>query len=148
MITLERMRWWHLPDVLRIERAVFPETAWTEGHFWSELARVPSARDYTVGLQGQEVVGYVGINIVAPDSDIQTIAVAPHMQQQGLGHRMMEHAFSTATARGCTQMFLEVREDNGPAIAMYERFGFERLQMRRDYYGPGMHGIVMRRRLP
>lgn len=142
------MRWWHLPDVMRIEREVFPSTAWTEGQFWGELARVPSAREYTVGLNHQEVVGYVGINIVAPDSDIQTIAVSPGFQQQGLGRRLMEHAFAAARQRGCTQMFLEVREDNTPALAMYEHFGFERLQVRRDYYGPGMHGIVMRKRLP
>lgn len=132
---------------MRIERSVFPATAWTEGQFWGELARVPNAREYTVGLRGEDVVGYVGVNLVAPDSDIQTIAVAPEIQHQGLGRRLMEHAFATARSRGCTQMFLEVREDNTPALAMYEHFGFERLQVRRDYYGHGMHGIVMKKRL-
>ncbi|MZE81775.1 ribosomal-protein-alanine N-acetyltransferase RimI, partial [Streptomyces sp. SID5475] len=32
------MRWWDIPAVLDLEREMFPEDAWTEGMFWSELA--------------------------------------------------------------------------------------------------------------
>lgn len=147
MIVLERMRWWHLPSVMRIENSVFPATAWTEGQFWGELARVPTSREYTIAVNDKEVVGYVGVNFLAPDSDIQTIAVAPVAHRQGVGSQLMEHAFQVAQAQGCSQMFLEVRDDNLAALSMYERFGFERLQIRRDYYGSGLHGIVMRKRL-
>ena len=42
---------------------------------------------------------------------------------------------------------LEVRADNAPALALYERNGFERLALRRGYYGPGADAVVMRRRL-
>lgn len=148
MIELSRMRWWHLPEVMRIEESVFPQTAWTEGQFWGELSRVPQARQYTVALGDGSVVGYVGLNVLAPEADIQTIAVASTAQGSGVGTMLLQHALESAVARKCSQMFLEVREDNAPAISMYERFGFQRLQVRRDYYGSGLHGIVMRKSLP
>ena len=147
MIELARMRWWHLPAVMRIEQSVFPQTAWTEGQFWGELARVPQARDYTVAIDGGEVLGYVGTNLVPPESDIQTIAVAQHTQGQGIGRLLLNHAIKIAVQRGCSSMFLEVREDNVAAISMYENFDFTRLQMRRNYYGSGLHGIVMKKAL-
>lgn len=143
-IHLERMRWWHLPEVMRIEREVFPDTAWTEGQYWNELARVPH-REYVVALSADDVVGYVGLNVMPPDCDIQTIAVSAAAQRQGLGRRLMDLMLNRAISRGCQQMFLEVREDNHPAFELYRRLGFEQLQIRRDYYGPGRNGIVMRK---
>jgi ribosomal-protein-alanine N-acetyltransferase len=41
---------------------------------------------------------------------------------------------------------LEVRSDNGPAIALYDRFGFERISSRTDYYGPSVDALIMRLR--
>jgi [ribosomal protein S18]-alanine N-acetyltransferase len=146
-IRIERMRWWHIPEVRVIERTVFPDTAWTENQFWGELAHVPDSRDYVVAMRGTEVIGYAGLNFLSPESDIQTIAVAPQAQGQSLGRRLLEHMLDVAIQRGCTQMFLEVMETNASAIAMYDAHGFERIQVRRDYYGPGMHGIVMKRAL-
>jgi [ribosomal protein S18]-alanine N-acetyltransferase len=147
MIRIERLRWWHIPEVRAIERAVFPDTAWTENQFWGELAHVPESRDYIVAMSDNDVIGYAGLNFLAPESDIQTIAVAPQAQGQGLGRRLLEHMLDVATQRGCAQMFLEVMDTNTTAIAMYDAHGFERIQVRRDYYGPGMHGIVMKRAL-
>jgi [ribosomal protein S18]-alanine N-acetyltransferase len=147
MIRIERMRWWHIPEVRAIERNVFPDTAWTENQFWGELSHVPASRDYIVAMSGNEVIGYAGLNFLPPESDIQTIAVAPQVQGQGLGRRLLEHMLDVATQRGCTQMFLEVMDTNTTAIALYDAHGFERIQVRRDYYGPGMHGIVMKRAL-
>jgi [ribosomal protein S18]-alanine N-acetyltransferase len=147
LIRIERMRWWHIPEVRAIERDVFPDTAWTENQFWGELAHVPDSRDYIVAMHGDVVIGYAGLNFLPPESDVQTIAVAPQAQRHGLGRRLLEHLLEVAAHRGCTQMFLEVMETNQAAIAMYDAYGFERIQVRRDYYGPGMHGVVMKRAL-
>jgi len=54
-----------------------------------------------------------------------------------------------AVARRATAVLLEVRADNPPAIALYQRFGFEQLAVRRRYYQPGdVDALVMRHRLP
>jgi ribosomal-protein-alanine N-acetyltransferase len=41
-------------------------------------------------------------------------------------------------------VFLEVRSDNASAMAMYLAHGFEQLNVRRDYYAPGVDAVVMR----
>jgi [ribosomal protein S18]-alanine N-acetyltransferase len=146
-VTIERMRWWHIPEVRIIEREVFPSTAWTEGQFWGELAHVPQSRDYIVARDSGTVIGYAGVNLLPPEADVQTIAISTAHQRRGIGSMLLTHMIDVARGRGCTQMFLEVMEDNESAIALYAAFGFERVQVRRDYYGRGMHGIVMRCRL-
>ena len=46
----------------------------------------------------------------------------------------------------CGEVFLEVRADNARAQHLYERFGFERVGVRKRYYQPsGVDAIVMRR---
>jgi ribosomal-protein-alanine N-acetyltransferase len=40
-----------------------------------------------------------------------------------------------------------VRADNHSALRLYDSYGFERVGMRRGYYGPGHDGVVMRKRL-
>ena len=39
-------------------------------------------------------------------------------------------------------MLLEVEHENAPALALYERLGFTRIDTRLDYYGPGAHALV------
>ena len=41
-------------------------------------------------------------------------------------------------------MILEVDYANEPAIALYQRLGFEQLTARRDYYGPGRHALILK----
>lgn len=146
-MTVRRMRWWDLPGVMQIEREVFTDTAWSIGQYWSELAHVPQSRHYIVAEDGELIVGYAGLHVVAPEADVQTIAVAPGYQRRGLGRDLLGALIDEARARGCTQVFLEVLVDNEPAIALYGREGFERIRVRRDYYGPGRDALIMVLRL-
>jgi ribosomal-protein-alanine N-acetyltransferase len=77
---------------------------------------------------------------------VQTIAVSPLDQGRGIGATLLRSLIDEASAAGCRQMLLEVRSDNSPAIAMYERFGFERISLRRDYYERAIDAIIMRLR--
>ena len=153
---LDRLRWWHLDDVLPLERELFGSTAWSAAQFWSELARVPESRWYLVARQadtpdrpgpGERIVGYAGINAVGPEADIQTVAVAPDAQGRGIGGRLVRALAERARDRGVRLLHLEVRADNEPALALYRRLGFEPVGRRRDYYGPGQDGISMTWRL-
>ena len=44
---LTRLRWWHLAEVLVLERSLFGDDPWTAYHFWSELGQVQT-RHYLV----------------------------------------------------------------------------------------------------
>ncbi|MGD9955454.1 MAG: ribosomal protein S18-alanine N-acetyltransferase [Candidatus Nanopelagicales bacterium] len=141
------MRWWDVEQCALLERELFEHAPWTAEQFWSELAHVPDTRWFAVHEDAEGIDGYVCLAAVPPEGDVQTIAVAPRSQGRGLGRELLDALLAEAARRGCTQVFLEVLDTNAPAIALYERSGFERQGRRRDYYGPGADALVMRKRL-
>lgn len=146
---LREMRWWDIAPVLELERELFPEDAWSQGMFWSELARArgPHAtRRYLVAEQAGRLVGYGGLAAVDGTGDIQTIATARDQWGTGLGARLLTELLGAATDFECHEVLLEVRVDNLRAQRLYERFGFEPIGFRRGYYQPGnVDALVMRR---
>jgi ribosomal-protein-alanine N-acetyltransferase len=151
-----------LPVVMEIERALFPDDAWTEGMLRGELAEQPTTRHYVVAFEPgtgsspesspesshesshEEIVGYAGLCAVGDAGDVQTIAVRADHWGHGVGAALLTALLTEAAARGCTSVYLEVRADNERAQKLYERFGFERIGVRKRYYQPsGVDAIVM-----
>lgn len=145
MTTVRRMRWWDLDAVLALEGQLFPDGPWSAGAFWGELAR-PETRHYVVAEESGTLVGYAGLMAVGGSGDVQTVAVAPAAQGVGVGRLLLSELMSEAARRSCHDVLLEVRADNGRAVTLYERFGFERISVRRGYYPGGVDGLVLRLR--
>jgi ribosomal-protein-alanine N-acetyltransferase len=144
-VELDRMRWWHIDDVLPLERELFVDDRWTERTYWSELGQLDT-RHYLVALEGNDVVGYAGLCDYPDEAFVQTIAVAATSQGKGLGARLLQALLDEAERRGQHRVLLEVRADNEAAITLYERFGFRRTGVRRGYYQPsGTDAVVMTR---
>lgn len=146
-ITLSRLRWWDLEEVLPIEAELFGADAWSAGQFWSELARVPDTRWYVLAREGTRVVGYAGLFQAGPEADIQTVAVAGAAQGRGLGRLLVEALLDAAGSRGAKVVHLEVRADNTAALRLYDALGFAAVGRRPDYYGRGRDAVLMSRRL-
>lgn len=142
-VVLRQMRLEDLPEVMRIERTTFPADAWTESMMRDELREQPRTRHYVVAEVEGEIVGYGGLATAADQADIQTIAVQAEHRRSGIGATMMRALLAEAERRGAGAVFLEVRADNAPARAMYERFGFQQLGRRRRYYQDGTDAITM-----
>lgn len=138
-----------LPAVLVLERQLYPEDAWSEGMFLGELSEQPETRHYLVAeIDADRLAGYAGLCAVAGEGDVQTIGVRPELEGQGIGSALLTALLKEAETRGCEAVYLEVRADNDRAQKLYERFGFERIGVRRRYYQPsGVDAIVMRRDL-
>ena len=144
---LRPMRWWDVEAVAELDAELFPHAPWGPEQLWGELAHVPETRWYAVHEDDAGIDGYVGLFAVPPDGDVATIAVAPRSQRRGLGRALLDALVAEARRRGVAQLFLEVLETNEPAIALYESSGFESQGRRRDYYGPGLDAVVLRRLL-
>lgn len=129
----------HVDTVLRIERSVFRD-AWTEEAF-REALRL-SDKCWTVKCAG-EIAGYLITQWVLDEIHILNIAVAPEFQRKHIGSRILEHLFDKARRWGMRDLFLEVRISNFTAIALYERFGFGELAIRKNYYADGEDARVM-----
>jgi ribosomal-protein-alanine N-acetyltransferase len=146
-VTLVPMRWWHIGALLPLEAELFPEEQWTETMFWSELAQ--ESRVYLVAERVDaagkpEVVGYAGLCTYRGEAYIQTIGVIPEAQGTGIGSMLLTALLEDAVRRGEDVVTLEVRADNPTAQAVYERFGFLPIGVRKRYYQPsGVDAIVM-----
>ena len=145
MRVLERMRWWHIEELLPIERRLFGEEPWTARTFWSELGQLDT-RHYLVAVDDGMVVGYAGLCAYPDEAFVQTLGVAPQAQGEGLGAQLLQALLDEAVRRRKTTVSLEVRADNTTAQRLYERFGFRPAGVRRGYYQPsGTDAVVMMR---
>jgi ribosomal protein S18 acetylase RimI-like enzyme len=59
-----------------------------------------------------------------PLLNIHDLAVVPDYRGQGIGRALLGEAEKRALGHGCCKLTLEVRDDNRPARALYESFGF------------------------
>jgi ribosomal-protein-alanine N-acetyltransferase len=148
-VTLRPMRADDITAVRQLETALFTDDPWSEAMFREELA-ASDTRHYLVATADDELVGYAGLCAYAHDQAfVQTIAVEPSRQRRGIGTALLAALVEEADRRGCRHLDLEVRADNPTAIALYERFGFRRIGLRRRYYQPsGTDAVVMRRERP
>lgn len=147
---LERMRWWHLDRVVRIELELFGADRWSAEMFWSELAKCPT-RHYIVAADpaGDDVVGYAGLCVYGSEAYVQTMAVHPDRQGAGIGGVLLQALLGEADRRGASSVGLEVRADNAGAQRLYAAHGFEAVGRRRHYYQPsGTDAVIMLRRNP
>ncbi|GIT79916.1 ribosomal-protein-alanine acetyltransferase [Leifsonia sp. LS1] len=141
-----------VPAIMELERSTFVTDAWSERTMRSEVAGEHGY--YLVAFEpGEEsrIDAYAGL--LAPrgagEGDIQTIAVAPHARRRGLARALMNDLIGEARSRGAQEIFLEVRDDNPGAQALYVSLGFEEIGVRPQYYQPdGVDAIVMRLAVP
>jgi [ribosomal protein S18]-alanine N-acetyltransferase len=143
-VKIERLRWWHIDEVLPIEADLFGAEQWSAGMFWNELAM---GNHYVVALEDDHVVGYAGLSFTPPDEAwVQNIAVRRDRQRHGIGRSLLEQLLAEAYRRGAKHVLLEVAVDNAPAQKLYARYGFEPVGVRRGYYQPSnTDALVMRR---
>ena len=136
-----------LSAVLEIEKALFPIDAWTDALFLAELAEVTISRDVSVAILDSQLVGYASFRYVGKQGDVNTVAVASDQQGKGIGTALMDWLESQAVLRNVREIFLEVRSDNEAAIKMYATRGYERIDIRRNYYGNTIDANIMRKRV-
>jgi [ribosomal protein S18]-alanine N-acetyltransferase len=122
----------HLRSVLRIESQVYP-TPWSFALFMSEL-NLRGTRHYVAARVGGLVVGYAGMMFSGDEAHVTNIAVDPAWHRHQIGTRLLTNLARAGVAHGARNLTLEVRLSNGPAQAMYRRFGFEVEGVRKNYY--------------
>jgi ribosomal-protein-alanine N-acetyltransferase len=130
-MTIERLRWWHISEIVRIESDLFGAEQWSPAMFWNELA---NGHHYVVAVENGQIVGY------------DNIAVRRDRQRHGIGRALLEELLGHARRLGARHTLLEVAADNGPAQKLYARYGFDVVGVRRGYYQPSnTDALVMRR---
>jgi len=114
-----------LATILDIERKA--KTApWTEAMFQDSLAA--NYNFWTLKLNS-EIIGFIVFNIAADESNILNICINPKYQRLGFGTLLVRK-----TLNHVNNIYLEVRASNTPAINFYNKLGFKKISVRKNYY--------------
>lgn len=149
-----------VPSMAALEAAVSREP-WSAELFAGELDMHASERHWlvavSVGEDGTELLtGFAGFMYIDPAGDgnadhsvepgeahLMNIAVDPDFQRMRVARRLLHGLVRAARSRNVDRLTLEVRPDNGPARALYHRFGMEAVGTRPRYYGDGGDALIM-----
>lgn len=132
----------HVPAVAALARASFSEP-WSENAYRSELTN-PQAITL-VALRRGWVVGFVNAAFAADVVDINSVAVEVASRRCGIASRLLRE-LEAWVSDFAAELFLEVRESNQPAQALYASLGFSRCGSRpRYYHAPDEDGVLMKK---
>ena len=140
MIEIVRMNESHVSAVAELERQNFSEP-WPEIAVRSELTNKLAL--WLVAVEDGVVAGYVGSQTVLQEADMMNIAVADTHRRRGIARMLVEELIRQLDAY---QLTLEVRASNAPAIALYEKLGFQQVGLRKNYsHKPKEDALILRK---
>lgn len=89
-----------------------------------------------VGLDVLEakVVGFIVAHLAAGEGEILSLGIRRDKHRQGVGRLLAQALIDAARRKEIQRLFLDVGENNAPAIALYRRLGFEQMGRRSAYY--------------
>lgn len=141
MIEIVNMSREHLDVLAKLETACF-SVPWSRSMIESELDN--ELAEYFVALEGGVIAGYGGSQTVLDITNITNIAVSPEYRRRGIAAKLMRQLIKRCGEKGVSELTLEVRESNTPAIALYASFGFITVGRRRRYYTlPDEDALIM-----
>lgn len=156
-VRLRPMRLSDLSQVTDIDRLCFP-TPWPARSYRYEVAESRNSTMFTIALPGtqfpengsglsgwlnrvwhdvtdtEQVIGYSGMWHIAEEVHISTIGVHPEWRGQSLGELLLYAMVRESVRRRAKLTTLEVRVSNHVALGLYEKYGFEIVGRRKNYY--------------
>lgn len=106
---------------------------WTQAGLRRDIQQTAS-HYWLLKNQSNSIVGFGGYWLIVDEAHLVMLIVHPQFQGQGIGTALLAHLL-THVRQVAHRMTLEVRASNQPALALYQKFGFEVLGIRPRYYG-------------
>ena len=139
-----RMNESHVASVAAIEKECFGRDAWSEKSVSGELTNALAL--WLVAVEDGQVAGYVGSQTVCNETDMMNVAVTAEFRRRGIGEKLVIALVEELKAMESHSLTLEVRASNDPAIALYEKLGFEEVGRRKNYYrNPKEDALILRK---
>ena len=125
--------------IAKLEQETFSDPL-SEEFITNDLKNNPFA-NYFVAEVDNQIVGYIG-SWMTDNTEILNFCVSEKYRNKGIGSKL----FMNLEDRNIGLISLEVRESNIGAIRFYEREGFRKVAMRKNYYSNGDDAILMVKR--
>ncbi len=116
---------------------------WNFEIFKEELVNNNSS--YLVLRYDNEIVCFGGIKIILDEANVMDIVTRKDKRNQGFAKFLLNELINISKEENCTSITLEVRQNNLPAIHLYELFDFKEVGRRKKYYKNGDTAILMTR---
>ena len=130
-------------EVFNIEAIIHPEHHWSKDSFYNELEN-NLASYYCAKDENNKILSYIGMWRIFEEAHITTLGVHPEYRGFQLAQVLLIQAIELCYKEMIKYITLEVRESNVPAISLYEKFLFESIGMRKNYYQDnGENAIIM-----
>ncbi len=142
-----------LQAVANIETLVQPEDPWTEQTL-AEMLMQDSMHMLIVykkqeKIADNKIVGYCLYQVIFKQAEILRIGTHPEYQRQGIASQLFATLNNELINNKVESLLLEVRADNAPALALYERQGFVVIHKRKSYYQlphrPAIDALILQR---
>ena len=109
-------------------------THWAEEKYREIFDKDAPRRVALVAEDNSTVWGFGVIQLLYKACEIENMVVAPEVRRRGLGKQLLAGLVELAREQGADRIFLEVRETNEAARALYNKFGFRQAGRRKSYY--------------
>jgi len=124
-------------EISELEKVCFPEEPWSYEMVYDDIV-LNDRTTYLVAVnkesEEEEIAGYMGVWQILDEGHITNVAVAPKYRRQHIAENIIDEIINLTKENGIKSWTLEVRTDNDPAIALYEKMGFEIAGVRKKYY--------------
>lgn len=140
-MTIESMTVDDIAQVAEIERQIF-SIPWSEKAFRDSMESDNTI--YIVAKENDNVAGYAGMYLSFEEGNITNVAVNPLSRRKGIGEKIVRDILNRAYEKGVRDVFLEVRETNSVAIALYEKIGFKEEGIRKNFYDKPRENALIR----
>lgn len=134
-----------ITDIVQLESELF-DAPWSDKDFQYELEMNPFAQ-YYVFFENNVIIGYIGTWLIDRQCQITTLGVGKAFQGHGYGSQLMDYVFAQCQENHCQNINLEVRVSNYKAIGLYEKYGFKKITIRKDYYADHEDAYLMMKEL-
>ena len=130
-------------ELFQLAESSYPNgSPWPAESYKSELAGFHNK--YGIAFKKAEKVGFIGYTQLFDEVEITTFGILKPFKNQGIGQSFLSAFIKQLKAGEIKTVFLEVREQNKAAIAVYEKVGFEKISLRKNYYhDPVDHALIM-----
>lgn len=132
-ININFMKLSDLDDVSEVEATAYGAHHWSRESFAGEINN-EIARYYVARDENGNLLGYLGTWVIIDEAHVTTLAVSTKFRRCKVAQVLLNNFIDDCYRNKVKYVTLEVRVSNQPAISLYEKFGFNSLGVRREYY--------------
>ena len=134
-----------IPEIVKIEEKYIPN-GWSEKGFSDWLENKNNV--IFKAVEDGKIIGFVNGSWVIDEAELLNIAVVEKSRRKGVAAMLLEALERFLREKNAEKIFLEVREQNLAAISFYEKNGFEKNGLRKNYYSnPRDNGVLMMKKI-